>query len=167
MALEKVISGGQTGVDLAALDAALALGLPIGGWCPLGRKNEAGLIPARYTLKETATSSYAERTRRNVAMAQATFILVPRFALLAGGTLYTMLCCERSGRPFFTMDWKPFDQVDLLYEWLEGATARPLWEARILNVAGPRESKAPGLQARAQAALSVLFTLLQKGQPDE
>lgn len=71
----RVISGGQTGVDRAALDVALELGLPCGGWCPAGRRAEDGPIPARYPLTETAGADYVERTRRNVVEADATLVL--------------------------------------------------------------------------------------------
>jgi hypothetical protein len=70
-----VVSGGQTGVDRAALDAALALGLPIGGWCPLGRRTEDGPVPDRYPLRETPSADYAERTEWNVRDSDATLIL--------------------------------------------------------------------------------------------
>src|SRR5690606_4861542 len=68
-------AGGQTGVDRAALDAAMVCGVPVGGWCPRGRRAEDGPIPARYPLAETASSDYAERTRRNVLDADATLVL--------------------------------------------------------------------------------------------
>ena len=73
--IAKLISGGQTGVDRAALDAALAAGLPIGGWCPKGRLAEDGVIPLRYPLQETPSQQYAQRTRWNVRDADGTLIL--------------------------------------------------------------------------------------------
>ena len=71
----RIISGGQTGVDRGALEAAIALGIPHGGWCPLGRSAEDGVIPARYQLQETDSPQYAVRTEWNVRDADGTLIL--------------------------------------------------------------------------------------------
>ena len=84
---QKIVSGGQTGVDRAALDVAGALGLARGGWCPKGRLAEDGTIPDRYPLAETETAAYEERTRLNVADADATLVL--NWGPLEGGTLLT------------------------------------------------------------------------------
>ena len=73
--VEKIISGGQTGVDLAALDIALQLGIPCGGWCPKGRKSEDGPIPNRYPLRETGSTSYPIRTAKNVLVSDGTLVL--------------------------------------------------------------------------------------------
>src|SRR5690606_30676655 len=98
----RVVSGGQTGVDRAALDAALRLGLPCGGWCPAGRWAEDGPIPERYPLRETESADPAERTARNVRDSDATLILSPR--PLRGGTAGTREVAERLGRPFHVAD---------------------------------------------------------------
>ena len=76
--LRRIVSGGQTGVDRAALDVGLAWGLPIGGWCPRGRTAEDGPIPARYPLRETESAKYDVRTRRNVRDSDGTLILTAR-----------------------------------------------------------------------------------------
>jgi hypothetical protein len=73
--LQRIVSGGQAGVDRAALDWAIARGIPHGGWCPAGRIAEDGMIPERYQLRETASPGYRERTRRNVEDSDGTLIL--------------------------------------------------------------------------------------------
>src|SRR5947209_11260398 len=73
--IAKIVSGGQTGVDRAALDVALELGLPCGGWCPKGRRSEGGRIPERYPLRETTSAAYPARTRRNVLYSDGTLVL--------------------------------------------------------------------------------------------
>src|SRR5688572_12994856 len=85
--VQRIVSGGQTGVDRGALDAAIALGIEHGGWCPRGRLAEDGQIPRRYQLTETKTSKYRERTERNVLDSDGTLILFR--ALLSGGTELT------------------------------------------------------------------------------
>jgi predicted Rossmann fold nucleotide-binding protein DprA/Smf involved in DNA uptake len=95
--VRKIVSGGQTGVDRAALDIALALGIPCGGWCPRGRGAEDGVIPARYPLQETCSHDYAERTRRNVIDSDGTLILA--IGALHGGTLLTAQLAEKAASP--------------------------------------------------------------------
>ncbi len=75
MPLARIVSGGQTGVDRAALDVAIARRLPHGGWCPRGRRAEDGAVPARYALREHASPDYAARTERNVVDSDATLVL--------------------------------------------------------------------------------------------
>src|SRR6516225_901027 len=94
----KIISGGQTGVDRAALDFAIRHGLEHGGWCPKGRKAEDGAIPRRYHLQETDSPEYAERTVKNILAADATLIIV-REEPLTGGTALTFELAEKHGRP--------------------------------------------------------------------
>lgn len=144
--LEKIISGGQTGADRAALDWAINHGIPHGGWCPKGRCAEDGPIPGRYCLKETPQSQYRQRTKWNVCDADATLI-VTLTADLTGGTLFTRQCAERTGQPYLHV--VPGD------EW-QGPIKRFLdtYSIRILNVAGPRVSSAPGIQRFVQEVLS-------------
>src|SRR3954447_23558628 len=98
----KLISGGQTGVDRAALDVALALGIPCGGWCPKGRKAEDGPIPERYPLTETPSGSYSQRTRWNVRDADATLILT--WGQPTSGTLLTVNACRGTDKPHLVLD---------------------------------------------------------------
>lgn len=148
----EIRSGGQTGVDRAALDFALARGLPHGGWCPRGRRAEDGVIPARYRLRETASAAYEERTRRNVRDSDATVIFSPGRAL-AGGTRLTGEVARALGRP-------------LLHLTAAGAAGRAAarlrafvrrYRVRRLNVAGPRASEAPGLEVFVRAVLERAF----------
>ena len=136
----KIISGGQTGVDRAALEFAIQHGLAHGGWCPSGRLAEDGVIPPIYRLRETELENYEERTERNVADADVTLI-VARQRELTGGTAFTKGCADRQGRPLIVICEE--DGVDA------GAAALAKFlkqnQARTLNVAGPRESQAPGL----------------------
>jgi len=97
-----IVSGGQTGVDRAALDAALALGLALGGWCPLGRRAEDGPIPRAYLLQETPTQDYAQRTEWNVRDSDATLILFR--GRLTGGSARTAEHAARFERPLLTLD---------------------------------------------------------------
>lgn len=151
----RIISGGQTGVDRAALDTALALGLPCGGFCPRGRRAEDGPIPERYPLVEMASTAYAARTWANVRQADATLVLSP--LPLRGGTLLAVRACQRLGKPFLVVDPRGKRQVDRVYRWLRRSTVR------VLNVAGPRESQQPGIYTSARAFLLELLTLWPKG----
>ncbi len=147
----KVVSGGQTGVDRAALDAALEVGLRTGGWCPRGRRAEDGVIPARYPLQEAPSVRYELRTRLNVEHSDGTLILAR--GPLSGGTLQTLLFARQMQKPHWVV------QLDRRPDW-EAALAWLLeHHIRVLNVAGPRESNAPGIAAQARAWLVPLFLL--------
>ena len=139
-ALQKIVSGGQTGVDRAALDAAIHGGIAHGGWCPSGRRAEDGPIATRYRLKETDSSEYAVRTDRNVVDSDATLILT--HGPLSGGTKLTAARARFHGRPLLVVD---LDEDSDTAESLEQVTG---WlgenSVKVLNVAGPRESTSPG-----------------------
>ena len=131
---KRVISGGQTGVDRAALDVALALDIPCGGWCPQGRRAEDGPIDPRYPLRETDGSNPGERTRRNVADADATLILARQ--PLGGGTALAFDYAEKLGRAVLVIEPSASDAARAgVGGWL--ADHAPA----VLNVAGPRESE--------------------------
>jgi hypothetical protein len=138
----KIISGGQTGADRGGLEAALALGIPHGGYCPLGRKAEDGVIPGRYTLEEITTANYAARTAMNVKLADATLLLVWGKAALAKsrGTKLTLDMCIRYKKPWWAADPRQPAHVDRVRGWLEELCPQ------VLNIAGPRESRARGIQ---------------------
>lgn len=157
--VECIVSGGQTGVDRAALDAAIELGIPHRGWCPKGRKAEDGIIPTRYQLRETTGSDYAERTRRNVEDSDATLILTlsPANDLqLRGGTLLTWSCCQQSARPVLVVRLQRPGTDKRIQEWLSQN------RVSVLNIAGPRASKHPGLY---QSAKSYLLRVLKSPEP--
>jgi hypothetical protein len=143
--IEKIVSGGQTGVDRAALDLALELGLPCGGWCPKGRKAEDGTITPRYPLRETPSDDYAQRTEWNVRDSDGTLVLT--VGPLTEGTAFTFDVAARLKKPCLVVDLARPMQADSVRSWL--ATHR----IKVLNVAGPRESKSPGIHEQARQAL--------------
>ncbi len=155
MRLRRVVSGGQTGVDRAALDAALAAGLEVGGWCPRGRRAEDGPIPARYPLRETGASTYPPRTRRNVREADATLILVR--GPTVGGTALTLRTAEELERPLRVVDLAARPVPADTAAWIEALGAATL------NVAGPRESQQPGIYGEASAFLAAVFSRARAG----
>jgi hypothetical protein len=157
--LRRIVSGGQTGVDRAALDAAAAAGLERGGWCPAGRLAEDGPIPSRYGLRETPLAETTQRTAWNVRDSDATLVLLrgaPR-----GGTATTVRCAREAGRPLRVV------RLEAREEALETRS----WLARIgastLNVAGPRESEDPGIGAAARVWLDRLLATTEPESPRE
>jgi hypothetical protein len=147
----RILSGGQTGVDRAALDVALELSIPCGGWCPRGRTAEDGPIDPRYPLRETSGSDPDERTRRNVADADATLILAPQ--PLTGGSALTRACAEKLGKILLVIEPSTADAaLAEVAEWM--AVHAP----RALNVAGPRESESPGIYLESRIFLTKLWT---------
>ncbi len=135
--IARIISGGQTGVDRAALDATLEAEFPSGGWCPKGRTAEDGPIPDRYPVVESDSPEYADRTERNVFDSEGTLILTRGEP--TGGTAYTIACAEAHGRPYLLLDYDINADPDMVVEWAE------TYEIEVLNVAGPRESTLPGV----------------------
>jgi hypothetical protein len=144
-----VVSGGQTGVDRAALDAAIAAGIPHGGWCPRGRLAEDGAIPDRYALVEHASPDYAARTLANVVDSDGTLILAR--GALAGGTALTRALAERHAKPLLVIDLDASPDPAAVRAWIEAH------DMRVLNVAGPRESQQPGIAAAARGFLAALL----------
>jgi hypothetical protein len=146
----RIVSGGQTGVDRAALDVALELGTDCGGWVPAGRGAEDGRIPHRYpNLREADAAEPAVRTRLNVRDSDAT-LLVTR-GVPAGGSALTRELAGEIGRPLLHVDLARLSRSDAaaaVRSWLDHT--RP----GTLNVAGPRESEAPGIYGAARALLS-------------
>ena len=154
--LLRVISGGQTGVDQAALRAALACGLALGGWCPPGRASEAGPIPAALPLAETPTDRSPDapavprslRTEWNVRDSDATLVLRPSAAGASDpGTEWTLRCAARLGREVLVCDPSGEDAAGRVAGWLDAL------DVRRLNVAGPAESVCPGIGALAERVL--------------
>jgi hypothetical protein len=146
---EKIISGGQTGVDRATLDVALELGIPCGGWCPKGRKAEDGPIPERYPLQETHSPNYSVRTEMNVRDSDGTLILT--MGDISGGTALTLKAAKQFKKPYLIVDLSiTFNPVSVV-EWVIA------YKIRVLNVAGPRESEAPGIYDKAFQFLRRIF----------
>jgi len=147
--VEKIISGGQTGVDRAALDMALALGIPCGGWCPKNRKSEDGPIPNRYPLRETGSTSYPVRTAKNVQESDGTLVLTMGPPM--GGTALTIKLAKEKRKPFLVFDLKNGGAPLFFRNWLLTN------QIKILNIAGPRESECPGVYRQASEFLRALF----------
>jgi len=147
--VEKIVSGGQTGVDRAALDFALETGVSCGGWCPKGRLAEDGPIDLRYPLEENSSTDYSVRTRQNVLDSDGTLIL--NMGPLGGGTAYTEDSALASGRPCLIVALDQDPDPNDARNWLDREGIQ------ILNVAGPRASKQAGIYQAAQDFLSALF----------
>lgn len=149
MLIQKIISGGQTGVDRAALDVALALNIPCGGWCPRGRKAEDGIIASRYPLDETPSAEYSQRTEWNVRDSDATLVVTR--GQPSPGTALTIELARRFEKPCLVVHTNEAPSEQTLLTWV---TAHHI---RVLNVAGPREGKSPGIY---HAASQLLFKTL-------
>jgi SOS-response transcriptional repressor LexA len=154
--IARIVSGGQTGADRGGLDAAAAVGLPTSGWCPKGRRAEDGAIPPHYLVRELDTRAYAQRTERNVVDSDATVIF--SFGPPTGGSKKTVALARRHGRPHLSVD------LAALRTDTEAAAAILAWwrtlgrdRGLVLNVAGSRESKAPGIQARVARILGIVL----------
>ncbi len=146
-----IVSGGQTGVDRAALDVARALGLSCGGWCPRGRRAEDGPIAEHYPMRETADADYGERTRLNVRDSDGTLVLTR--GPPSGGTAATIAVARDLERPVLV--------IDLAEPGPRAAEHVRTWIAQqstaVLNVAGPRESTLPGIYAEAARFLRTVL----------
>lgn len=143
--LTKIVSGGQTGADQGALEAAISLGIPHGGWCPLGRISETGRIPNRYQLTETSSRLYPVRTRWNVRDSDGTLVLCTDPP--AGGTALTVDLAQQLGKPIFIANPAMIEDQPKVTQWLRDHGIA------VLNVAGPRESESPGIHATVKSFL--------------
>ncbi len=139
--VRRIVSGGQTGVDRAALDVAQGLGIPCGGWCPAGRRAEDGPLPSRYPLRETPSSEYGQRTEWNVRDSHATLIVARR--PLSGGTARTLKLARAYGRPHQVADPVRPGEVERVRRWLLDLAPA------VLNVAGPRAGRHGRVYAQA------------------
>jgi hypothetical protein len=159
--LEKIISGGQTGADQAALDAAIKLGIPHGGWIPKGRLTEDGPLAGKYDLIEMPTPSYAERTKKNIRESDGTLIL--SHGMLAGGSEFTRKMALKYQKPMLHIDFNrmiPFDAAVVINNWMVDH------DVRVLNVAGPRASTDPRIYRAAMDIIeAVSFLNLSENNP--
>lgn len=176
--MAKVISGAQTGSDRGALDAAMKLGIPHGGFVPKGRRAEDGRIPDRYRVEELLTGSYPARTRRNVVESDGTIVFTVGAA--ERGSALTIAICRELGKPHFVVDLRglaseegktPIDVyvdggktlelspsfLDAILSWITRSSIRTL------NVAGNRESVSPGIQVQVR---DILVKVLSNGREE-
>jgi hypothetical protein len=151
--IEKIISGGQTGADQAALDAAINLGIPHGGWIPKGRLTEDGPLSDKFNLIEMPTESYPERTKKNIRDSDGTLILSR--GRLTGGSGFTEEQAIKYGKPLLHIDLSsitPFDSAVLINDWIVD------YDIKVMNVAGPRAIKDSKIyQSTLDIIKSVLF----------
>ena len=157
--LRKVISGGQTGVDQAALRAAKDCGLEIGGWCPPGRECEGGVVPAEFPLKETPQErspdapdvARSQRTEWNVRDSDGTLVILAGDAAIDPGTAWAIECARRFDKPIFVFRIDDLNAQTTIRQWLD---ASPI---QTLSVGGPSELTAVGIGERVYALLCAVF----------
>lgn len=153
--LKKIISGGQTGADQGGLNAALKCGIPTGGWMPKGWKTEEGSRPGmarRYLMKETSSSDYIHRTKLNIVESDATLIFGD---INSAGSYYTERECIRIDKPYLVIPRNEEHAVEKIYTFL------CVHSPDIVNVAGNRESKSPGIHQWVKSILVDVFTKLK------
>ena len=145
-----ICSGGQTGIDRAALDCAEEMNIISGGWCPLGRRSEDGIIPPEYLMIETSSPYYWKRTWLNVIQSDATLIIKPQDATNSRGTLLTIKYARKALKPLkiFVLNKTRNDEI---VQWLDQI------QPEILNIAGPRESNYPGIYKHGKKILRQIF----------
>lgn len=161
--IDLVISGGQTGVDRAALDVAIAMGIRHGGWCPKGRRAEDGVISEKYNLTETSSEDYSERTILNIKDSDATLIFVPSIPInTTDGTRLTIKEVFERKKSYLLIDLSreqnPSKKIE---EWAANSSIK------ILNIAGPRESQSPGIYELVYEHLMKAFkSMMSKNQSE-
>jgi len=166
----QVISGGQTGVDRAALDAALEAGFDIGGWGPPGKVAHDGVIPVRYPLKATPKEHSTDapdvprslRTRWNVRDADVTVIILPSGVAPDAGTDYTIVCAKQMKKPFEITDPMDEQAVGKIIHWLQQPLSKGMKKELIMNIAGPSDVLFPGIYQQTLGLLRTVFQILIK-----
>ncbi len=156
MSTIKIYSGGQTGVDRAALDAAISLNIEHGGWCPKGRVAEDGTIDSSYLLTETDSSDYSVRTRFNVRDSDATLIIYT--GILEGGTKYTYEYANTIEKTVLLFNINTNPDLKIILDWISENNITEL------NIAGPRESKSPGIYLKAKNIIYELIKIVILGR---
>ena len=152
--ITRILSGGQTGADRAALDFAIKHHIPHGGWVPKGRKTEDGTLDQKYQLQKMPTDEYSKRTEKNIVDSDATLIL--SHASLTGGSALTQSLADKHGKPCIHIDLSKVDirkAVLIINIWIHR------YQIKVLNVAGPRGSKDPKIY---QATIDLLEAVLAK-----
>ena len=156
--IQKIISGGQTGADRAALDFAIKHGIPHAGWVPKGRKTEDGTLPEKYHLQEMPTGEYSERTQKNIIDSDGTLIV--SHGRLTGGSALTRELAKRHNRPCLHVDMETTninDAANKVRKWID------MKHIRVLNVAGPRASKDPKIYDATVDLLDAGLVCTMKG----
>jgi len=151
-----LITGGQTGVDRAALDFALENGIPCGGFCPKGRKAEDGRIDNRYPLTETNSDNYSERTIQNVQQSEGIVIFFDNH--IDPGTQFTIDACRKLCKSCLLMNVATPRDKEIFLEWLRKNNISRL------NIAGPRESFSPGIYKKVRKVLDQFFLAESKNR---
>lgn len=162
--LKRIVSGGQTGVDRAALDVAMKLNLDCGGWCPKGRLDEISTIPARYNALIEITGEYATdqenfnaRTIKNIIDSDGALIIAPCWPLpenIQDGTVLTIKEIMRQDKPYYILNLESYDLNECV-SWMKDS------KIETLNVAGPRESSSPGIYSASECLFEELILTYQ------
>lgn len=152
----RIVSGGQTGVDRGALDAAMEMGVAYGGWCPKNRRAEDGVIPDCYALlQEIDSTNYSDRTEKNVLDSDGTLICYRQ--TLFGGSQLTMELAQAHGKPFCLVDLDiEIGSEDDIAAWIKHKNIR------VLNCAGPRESDCLGIQEQSRDFFMRLLSRIER-----
>ena len=157
--LTKIVSGGQTGVDRGALDAALAMNFPCGGWCPEDRMADDGVIPDRYPVEILHDSGYRKRTKQNVIDSDGTAIIYFDYIFPKGGTELTLLECIKQNRPYLLIDANELsnkraaERINLFV--IEK-------QISVLNIAGPKAERLPKAHSYTQLTIELMLTNLNE-----
>ena len=157
--ITRILSGGQTGADRAALDFAIKHHIPHGGWLPKGRKTEDGTLPEKYQLQEMPTPDYSKRTKQNVLDSDGTLIVSHGF--LTGGSALTEFLAEEHNKPYLHIDLNLLsmqEAAQIINQWIQS------YKLKVLNVAGPRASKDPKIYQATMNLLEKAF-LLNEASP--
>jgi hypothetical protein len=158
----KIISGGQSGVDRAALDAAIARGLAYGGWCPRGGwaedfRHPPGVLEKYPLLRETPHADPAQRTAWNVRDADATMIVVDTGGVAASrGTALARELAQEHRKPLLVIDLQVSSAVETAAAWLRALNGEH-GGGLVLGIGGPRESEGPGIYARAKDFIDAIL----------
>ena len=157
MMIEKIISGGQTGVDRASLDAALAAGIEIGGWCPAGRYAEDGPIAEKYPLQSSDDLDHTVRTENNVRDSDGTLAIYRQH--LRGGTAYAVEMARQLGKAVLAIDMNSPPPVSTVVDWVSRH------QLHVIHIGGQRESTSPGIYVQARAFIADVLSACQQ-EPD-
>ena len=161
--IKKIISGGQTGADRAALDTAIKFNIEYGGWIPQGRNTEDGRLPDKYRMDEMPTDSYPKRTEQNIMDSHGTLIISR--GCLAEGSLLTKKLASKLKKPcchINLIDLDEFSAAIVINSFISD------YDIEIINIAGPRASKDPFIYSSVKIVLeTVIYMMLLETEPDD